>query len=68
MELLAKTRPVFSLSSKGLGKCSTAVTISLFSNRTKHVDIPPYRVNLRQEKVNDECVEAMVSREVAEKR
>ena len=68
MELCAKYRPVFSLSSKEQGKCKTAVATFPLSSGTKPVNIPPYRANPRQEKVIDQCVEDMVAHGVAEKR
>ena len=67
MELCAKYRPVFSLPSKGLGKCKTAVATFPLPTGTKPVDIAPYRVHLRQEKVVHQCVEDIVARGVAEK-
>ena len=68
MELCAEYRPVFSLSSKELGKCKTAVATFPLPSGTKPVKIPPYRANPRQEKVLGQCVEDMVARRVAEKR
>ena len=68
MDLCARFRPVFSCSSEELRECKTAVATFPLPSGTKPVSIPPYRANPRQEKVIDKCVEAMVSRGVAEKR
>ena len=58
MAFLVKYRPVFSSSSKKLGKTNTtAVATFPFPTRMKTVSIPPYRANPPQEKVHDHCVE-----------
>ena len=61
LDLCAKYRPVFSLNSSELGKCTTAEATFPMPPNTKPVSRRPYRANPRAEAVINKCVKDMLS-------
>lgn len=65
-ELCAKYRPVFSLNSGELGKCTTTEATFPMPPDTKPVSRRPYRANPRTEAVINKCVEDMLAQDIIE--
>ena len=68
LDLCTKYRPVFSLTSKELGKYTIAEAEFPLQKNTKLVDHHPYWTNPRAQEVIDKCVESMESDGIIEKR
>ena len=67
LDLCTKYRSVFSLSPKGLGKCTIAEAEFPLQKHAKPVDHHPCRNNPRTQKVIDKSVESMESDDIIEK-